>query len=122
MTGTPIQNSIDDLGALITFIKVPSLTDQSQFNGWIAAPIKDRKPFGFTRLRNLIRATCLRRTKATAEGNLELPKKEVNKVLDLDPRDRELYDFFRQQATAVALSIEKRARLKTPGMSRLMRG
>lgn len=52
-----------------------------------------------------------------------MPKKEeVNIVLDLDPHNRELYDFFRQQATAVALSIEKRARLKTPGINRIMRG
>ncbi|KAK1765266.1 SNF2 family N-terminal domain-containing protein [Phialemonium atrogriseum] len=108
LTGTPIQNCLDDFGALLGFIGVPSFETQTQFNYWIIEPVKKRKDYAFKRLRQLVRATCLRRTKASTANTLKLPKKvEVNEVLDLDPGDRELYDFFKRRAATVARNMER---------------
>ncbi|SPO07053.1 related to helicase-like transcription factor protein [Cephalotrichum gorgonifer] len=113
LTGTPIQNTLDDFGALLSFIRVRPFDNLSQFNYWIADPIKKRKDYAFKRLRLLVKATCLRRTKQSRQDTLRLPKKvEVNKVLDLVPGDRELYNFFKYQAATVAVKMEQRWRRK----------
>ncbi len=116
LTGTPIQNSLDDYGALLSFIRVPPFETQTKFNSWIADPIKQRKDYAFKRLRALVGATCLRRTKQSTGNTLTLPKKEeVNQVLDLDPADRELYNFFKAQA---ATAVRKMQKLATSGRPR----
>ena len=103
LTGTPIQNRLDDFGALIGFIGVPFVELKSEFDYWITKPITRRKDYAFKRLRRLVKATCLRRTKANIESSLKLPRKEeVNIVLDLDPGERELYNFFKGRAATVA--------------------
>jgi uncharacterized Zn-finger protein len=69
MTGTPIQNSLDDLGALIRYLKVPILGDPTSFRRHIIAPAapttgKDWRRPDFASLRLLLGAVCLRRTQA----------------------------------------------------------
>lgn len=107
LTGTPIQNRLDDYGALLSFIGVPPFEAADKFNHWIAEPVKQRRHYAFQRLRTLVRATCLRRTKQSiGQHALPLPKKEeVNELLDLDPADRELYDFFRSQTVELVRDV-----------------
>lgn len=103
LTGTPIQNSVDDYGALLSFIGVPPFYTYKAFTYWISDPIKKKKDFAFKRQRLLVQATCLRRTKANTGNSLSLPKKdEVNQVLELAPAERELYEFFKRRAATVA--------------------
>jgi SNF2 family DNA or RNA helicase len=116
LTGTPIQNCLDDYGALLSFIRVPPFETQTKFYSYIADPIKKRKDYAFTRLRALVRATCLRRTKQSIGEALELPKKEeVNVVLDLNPADRALYDFFKIQAATAIRNLQTPATPQRPG-------
>ncbi|KAH6845633.1 SNF2 family N-terminal domain-containing protein [Chaetomium sp. MPI-CAGE-AT-0009] len=106
LTGTPIQNRLDDYGALLSFIRVPPFETADKFNHWVIDPAQKRKTYAFERLRTLVRATCLRRTKQNIGHALTLPKKEeVNVVLDLDPGDRELYDFFKSRTVTLIRDV-----------------
>ena len=83
----------------MSFIRVPRLESAIEFQRWISDPIQKKKKYAFDRLRALVKATCLRRTKRSTESGLNLPKKEeTTLVLDLEPYNRELYNFFKRQA------------------------
>lgn len=101
LTGTPIQNSLEDFGSLIAFIGVPPFGTRDQFRFWISSPILHTRQSSLQILRKLVRATCLRRTKALPHlsSGLNLPRKtERVEVLELAPDERELYDFFKRRS------------------------
>ncbi|KAH8687414.1 SNF2 family N-terminal domain-containing protein [Tricladium varicosporioides] len=62
LSGTPIQNSLKDLEALVKFLRVPLLETASIFRKYIISPIELGSSCGFHRLRLLLRSLCLRRT------------------------------------------------------------
>ncbi|KAF5623217.1 hypothetical protein F25303_11892 [Fusarium sp. NRRL 25303] len=100
LTGTPIQNRLDDYGALLSFIGVPPFISKSVFDFWIMKPVVQGNAEGLRRLKNLVGATCLRRTKDSVSETLNLPDRKVHEcVVQLDPEDRELYDFFKRNAS-----------------------
>lgn len=63
LTGTPIQNVLNDLGALVRFLRVPQLERSSDFRNHVSGPIENGRKVGLLRLRALLRCICLRRTK-----------------------------------------------------------
>ncbi|PSN69483.1 hypothetical protein BS50DRAFT_550345 [Corynespora cassiicola Philippines] len=63
LTGTPIQNVLNDLGALIRFLRVPQLDSSSSYLTVVSRPIENGNKTGLQRLRDLLRCICLRRTK-----------------------------------------------------------
>ncbi|KAH8722371.1 SNF2 family N-terminal domain-containing protein [Phaeosphaeriaceae sp. PMI808] len=66
LTGTPIQNSLNDLGSLVKFLKVPILEEASQFKRHITSSIELRKSDAqrdYKLLQILLGSICLRRTK-----------------------------------------------------------
>lgn len=88
LTGTPIQNNLYDLGALIRFLRVPLLDNNATFRDHIANPIESGKAIGFTNLRTLLKSVCLRRTKDL----LQLPKvEEITYELELSPQEKKIY-------------------------------
>ncbi|KAG4282426.1 hypothetical protein FPRO06_09099 [Fusarium proliferatum] len=100
LTGTPIQNRLDDYGALLSFIGVPPFIGKSVFDFWIMKPVVQGTDEGLRRLKLLVSATCLRRTKYSVSETLNLPDRKVHEcVVQLDPEDRELYDFFKRNAS-----------------------
>ncbi|KAI9708611.1 MAG: hypothetical protein M1820_003829 [Bogoriella megaspora] len=106
LTGTPIHNSLDDFGALLSFIRVPSLTVKSMFDFWVATAFRQEKPDSLRRLQDLIKATCLRRTKKIIGKSLELPCRfERTEIIELDGSDRDLYKFFKDKTAAVAAGL-----------------
>ncbi|KAI0541607.1 hypothetical protein GGR58DRAFT_510699 [Xylaria digitata] len=103
LTGTPIHNSLDDYGSLLAFIGVPPFTTTDQFKFWISSLI-DSKSRGYSleTLRKLVCATCLRRTRSTPHlsATLKLTNKtERVEVVELGPKEREVYEFFKRRAT-----------------------
>jgi SNF2 family DNA or RNA helicase len=63
LTGTPIQNDLDDLGSLVSFLKVPILENPATFRNFITRPIQSNSGTRFKNLRTLLESICLRRTK-----------------------------------------------------------
>jgi SNF2 family DNA or RNA helicase len=103
LTGTPIHNSLDDYGALVSFLGVSGFTEKTMFEHWIAKPIKENKSEGFTRLQALVRSTCLRRTKESLGDVLNLPpRQEKTEPVYLSQQDQTLYDFFREKSANLA--------------------
>ncbi|KAK2017313.1 hypothetical protein LZ32DRAFT_23401 [Colletotrichum eremochloae] len=103
LTGTPIHNSLDNYGALLSFVGVSPFIEKPQFDLWIANPIKEKRPNSWKKLQLLVRGTSLRRTKQVMDQSLELPPREEKiELIDLNQSERELYEFFRQQTAAVA--------------------
>jgi SNF2 family DNA or RNA helicase len=114
LTGTPIQNRLEDFAALVSFIRVPSLESVNRFNTLILDPIQKKKKYAFGRLRALVKATCLRRTKRSTGSGLNLPnKEETTLVLDLEQHNRELYNFFKYQAATAVQTMRQRKLLAT---------
>lgn len=67
LTGTPIQNTLNDLGSLVSFLKVPILRESAQFRRHIIhqthSSSSGQQPH-FENLRILLGAICLRRNKS----------------------------------------------------------
>ena len=106
LTGTPIQNSLDDYGALLSFLAIPPFKDKSKFDFWIATPVKNGKADSLRRLQDLIRATCLRRTKRMLGDSCELPKRtERIEEVEFQEIDRDLHAFFQEKCAKIAEGI-----------------
>ena len=63
MTGTPIQNHLDDLQALVAFLHVDVFQLPSMWQRLVSRPIRESRPEAIPRLQSLVRTFCLRRTK-----------------------------------------------------------
>jgi SWI/SNF-related matrix-associated actin-dependent regulator of chromatin subfamily A3 len=97
LTGTPIQNSLDDFGSLLSFIRAHPFESKDQFDRIIAQPIKEKKKDSLQILRKVVAATCLRRTKADYASALNLPHKtERVEEIEMDRDNRQLYEFFKR--------------------------
>ncbi|KAK0718017.1 P-loop containing nucleoside triphosphate hydrolase protein, partial [Lasiosphaeria miniovina] len=98
LTGTPIHNSLTDLGSLISFLRVPLLHRKAEFHKHIAKPIEDKSRSGTAaNFRLLLQSVCLRRTKELI--NLPEPK-EITYDVHLSDEETRLYDMVKEQAKA----------------------
>ncbi|EEU36130.1 uncharacterized protein NECHADRAFT_53012, partial [Fusarium vanettenii 77-13-4] len=88
LTGTPIQNSLDDLRSLLKFLRFQPFDGASFFDKHIVDPLREDPHTGFRNLRILLRTVCLRR----GEAYLHLPPYETTEVkIALTPKEMELY-------------------------------
>lgn len=84
---------------------VPPFTTRDQFRFWISAPVLSNRSHSLHTLRKLVRATCLRRTKAypALASALQLPRKrERVEAVVLAEDERELYNFFKRRSYLLA--------------------
>lgn len=63
LTGTPISNKVDDLGALLEFCRVPLLGDRQCFQQHVVATSRKNLRRGYAVLRLILGSLCLRRTR-----------------------------------------------------------
>ncbi|SPO07345.1 uncharacterized protein DNG_10039 [Cephalotrichum gorgonifer] len=106
----PLQNSLHDFGSLLAFVGVPPFTTRDQFKFWIAKPILSNRKHSLRTLKTLVRATCLRRTKAlpALATALRLPRKTEHVVsVALSPNEREIYEFFKRRSYLLAAQPQK---------------
>ncbi|KAI1120581.1 SNF2 family N-terminal domain-containing protein [Nemania abortiva] len=97
VTGTPIQNSVEDLGALIEFLRVSPFDNPSAFRREISCPIGGRNSVFWDRLKRLIQCISLRRTKESIGASLELPPRcEIEYPVYLTPEERRIYDLTKR--------------------------
>ncbi|KAI2921278.1 hypothetical protein CBS63078_2712 [Aspergillus niger] len=112
LTGTPIQNRLADYGALLEFIQAPPFESRGSFERMIVGSISENKRRSFDLLRNVVTATCLRRTKRNSATELCLPQKtELVERVHMDKEDREPYEFFKRYSfltAGKAMSSHKR--------------
>ena len=88
LTGTPIQNQLEDLGALVRFLRVPFVSTPQEFRKNFVHPIEAGSSRGFENLRTLLKCICIRRTKDL----LRLPDHQVVQYeLQLSPAEESCY-------------------------------
>ena len=95
VTGTPVQNRLDDLGALIKFLRVKPFDGSGGFNQFILSPFKNADPEILPKLRILVDSLTLRRLK----DRIDLPPRHDSIVrLQFSKDERELYEWFAKDA------------------------
>lgn len=97
LTGTPIQNKLEDLGSLLSFIRFDPFDSSSVFRKYIINPFdraRERRlsdiEKAVSNLCELLTAVCIRRSKERL--NLE-PLIELNRSIRLSKSERRSYDF-----------------------------
>ncbi|BFZ59410.1 hypothetical protein YB2330_000419 [Saitoella coloradoensis] len=109
LTGTPIQNRIEDLGALYKFLRLPSFEDKGH-------GLRFLRTASLTSVQTLVKATTLRRTKDSkfhGQPILNLPPKtEYVKTLTFDASETVYYNNIRD-ATKQILDNTLNSKQKT---------
>ncbi|TKA61468.1 hypothetical protein B0A49_12576 [Cryomyces minteri] len=91
VTGTPVQNRLDDLGALIKFLRIKPFDEKGAFVQFIMAPFKSADPEILPKLRLLVDSITLRRLK----DRIDLPARHEQIVrLNFSDEERALYECF----------------------------
>lgn len=91
VTGTPVQNRLDDLGALIKFLRISPFDQKGGFAQYILAPFKSADPEILPKLRLLVDSITLRRLK----DKIDLPPRHDMIVrLDFSDTEQLLYEWF----------------------------
>jgi SNF2 family DNA or RNA helicase len=98
LTGTPIQNRLEDLSALVEFLRVNPFDNPREFRRVFLEPIDRQDSKGWDRLRSLVQAISLRRTKAALEQEIALPPPQtVTCQVSLDVEERRAYNLVKRR-------------------------
>ncbi|KAH8119928.1 SNF2 family N-terminal domain-containing protein [Phellopilus nigrolimitatus] len=103
LTGTPVQNKLDDVYALIKFLRLNPFEDKTVWQEFIGVPVKFGQPLGVARLQTIMKCITLRRTKETKAQNgqaiLSLPpRRDELRLLKFDEQEQRIYDEFFQES------------------------
>jgi len=91
VTGTPVQNKLDDLGALIKFLRIKPFSEKGGFAQFIMSPFKNADPEVIPKLRLLVDSITLRRLK----DRIDLPGRHDQIVrLTFSEEEKDLYQWF----------------------------
>ena len=119
VTGTPIQNNLKELWALIHWLDFGVYAGRENFRHYknaIMGPCMNGSDQGFERLQILIDATTLRRTKLDKKPDgspiVELPSKTVvTREVDLDEVERLIYRAHESTAQSVVQRYHRAGKL-----------
>jgi hypothetical protein len=105
LTGTPVQNKLDDVYALIKFLRLEPFDDKNIWTEFIGTPVKYGQSLGVARLQTIMKCITLRRTKESKEADgrriLHLPpRRDELRYLKFDPREQTIYDQFFSESKA----------------------
>ncbi|MCU1526263.1 MAG: hypothetical protein JWP75_26, partial [Frondihabitans sp.] len=105
ITGTPLENSLTDLWALLRIVAPGLLSTGLHFSEEYVKPIASgERPDLLAKLRRRIRPLMMRRTKELVASDLPAKQEQVLRV-DLTPAHRELYDLFLQRERQKLLGL-----------------
>ncbi|KAM6498452.1 SNF2 family N-terminal domain containing protein [Amanita muscaria] len=105
LTGTPVQNKLDDVYALIKFLRLHPFDDKNVWTEFVGAPVKFGQDIGIARLQTIMKCITLRRTKETksedGEAILALPpRRDELRLLQFDPQEQAIYNQYFQESKA----------------------
>lgn len=113
LTGTPIQNKVEDVWALLKFLRLKPFDDKSVWQTYVMSLAKAGNSLGVVRLQTILRHCTLRRTKDTvsADGQrlLNLPPRVDQLIqVELSPDEREIYDAHFQRTKSNFEDMQKK--------------
>ena len=98
LSGTPVENDLDELWSLFNFVNPGLLGSREGFGKRFATPIeRDRDAQARQALRSLIRPFLLRRTKTAVLSELP-PRTEQTMQVEMGEAERAFYEAMRQRA------------------------
>ena len=98
LSGTPVENDLDELWSLFNFVNPGLLGSREGFQKRFAGPIeRDRDANARQALRALVRPFLLRRTKAAVLSELP-PRTEQTMQVEMGDAERAFYEALRQRA------------------------
>ncbi|KAA1467896.1 hypothetical protein DENSPDRAFT_833051 [Dentipellis sp. KUC8613] len=105
LTGTPVQNKLDDVFALIKFLRLEPFDEKAVWTEYIGTPVKYGQPLGVVRLQTIMKCITLRRTKESKGQNgqriLSLPpRRDELRYLKFDEQEQGIYDQFFNESKA----------------------
>jgi hypothetical protein len=105
LTGTPVQNKLDDVFALIKFLRLEPFDDKNIWTEFIGSPVKFGQALGVARLQTIMKCITLRRTKETKTNDgkkiLALPpRRDELRYLKFDTEEQAIYDQFFNESKA----------------------
>ncbi|MCW2812524.1 MAG: putative helicase, partial [Friedmanniella sp.] len=105
MTGTPLENNLMDLWALLSLTAPGLFPTPERFGQYYRRPIeRDRDPARLAQLRRRIRPLMLRRTKELVAADLP-PKQEQVLEVELSPRHMRVYQTHLQRERQKVLGL-----------------
>jgi SWI/SNF-related matrix-associated actin-dependent regulator of chromatin subfamily A3 len=121
LTGTPIQNSLEDLGALVAFLKVPILENVPTFRKYITNQLASNSRDRFSSLRMLLGTICLRRTRELL--HLPDPVPQIRKLCLTSSEQAEYDDIVNdcRKAIDMAVSGHRKSRVNSTMLESLLK-
>nr|XP_043623505.1 helicase-like transcription factor CHR28 [Erigeron canadensis] len=111
LSGTPIQNAIDDLYSYFRFLRYEPYAVFKSFCSTIKVPIQKSPETGYKKLQVVLKTIMLRRTKATlldGEPIISLPPKTISlKQIDFTTEEREFYSKLEAESKAQFKAYEE---------------
>ena len=98
LTATPIQNKLEDLGALVQFLKIEPFdgaSSKAAYQRYIIEPLSSRSQDACQNLRVLLQGICLRRAN---QGFMPAGTKYVLNALTMSLEERQRYNMILAQA------------------------
>ena len=110
VTGTPVQNRLDDLGALIKFLRIKPFDESHNWAQHILAPFRNANENVLQHLRLLVDSITLRRQK----DKIGLTERHENRIrLDFSDAEMAIYGQFAQESNIqLRLLLSKSNRLQ----------
>ncbi|KAK2746786.1 hypothetical protein FQN57_002828 [Myotisia sp. PD_48] len=112
VTGTPIQNRLEDLGSVTKFLRLYPYNERGRFTAHIVSPFKFESPTAITNLRVLVDSFTLRRVK----DRITLPPRhDQTMLLSFSEQEKSLHDFFKKESNFMMNVVTSQTRQKTNG-------
>lgn len=122
LTGTPMQNSVDELYSLIRFLRIAPYSAFEKFNRDFSRPLKAKTSYGDSKenamrqLQALCKAIMLRRTKTSKiDGKpiLQLPEKTIEEQHAVFSKDEQ--EFYQALESRAKITFNKYLKAGTVG-------
>ncbi|KAI0689882.1 SNF2 family N-terminal domain-containing protein [Cytidiella melzeri] len=112
LTGTPVQNKLDDVFALLKFLKLEPFDEKAVWTEFIGTPVKYGQTVGVARLQSIMKYITLRRTKESKAENGERiltlpPRRDELRLLKFDEHEKTIYDQFFSESKAEFTEMSK---------------
>lgn len=112
VTGTPIQNRLEDLGSVTRFLRLHPYNEKGRFMGHIVSPFKLESPSAIANLRVLVDSFTLRRVK----DRINLPPRQNHIIqLSFTQDEQKLHDFFKNESRQMMNVVASDSRDKVSG-------